>query len=143
MKTSGFEQVSYKGKVIAMIFRHDVAVSGVRFFTDEQNPFQVGEHRRPKGTKLAPHIHVMEKPLTIDVIQEILFVKEGKIRVTLYTKQGNVIEKKILKQGDSMLLMEQGHGVDVLEDARIFEVKQGPYPGTMHAKIYLSGKKPV
>lgn len=121
-----------------MIFRKHLDIPGVRFFTDERNPFQIGEHRRPKGTKLPPHIHIIEKPLVISTIQEVLVVQEGKIRVTLYTKEGTVIQKNILSAGDSMLLMDHGHGVDFLEDAKIFEVKQGPYPGTRHAKIYLS-----
>lgn len=138
MKANGFEQITYKGNVIAMIFRKNLAVDGVKFFTDEQNPFQVGAHWRPKGTKLPPHIHVMAHPLVINTIQEVLVVLEGKILVTLYTKEGKVIRRKIIYAGESILLMNEGHGVDFLEDAKIFEVKQGPYPGTTHAKIYLS-----
>jgi len=35
----------------------------------------------------------------------------------------------ILKAGDSILLARGGHKVTVLEDAKIIEVKQGPYAG--------------
>jgi hypothetical protein len=122
---------------IAMIFRHTLAVDGVKFFTSEDNPFQIGIHARKKGVVLAPHVHLMEKPLTITSIQELLFISSGKIRVTLYETDGTKIEAVILTTGDAILLMNGGHGVDILEDSKIFELKQGPYPGTTHAKLYF------
>lgn len=136
----GIEKIYYKDRVAAIVFRRNIPVQGLKFFTGDLNPFQVGIHSRKKGTKLSPHIHEIVKPLTIKTIQEILFVQDGRIRLTLYNKNGEVIDKKILKPGDSVLLIAEGHGVDFLEDARIFEVKQGPYPGTKHAKIYF-GKR--
>ena len=134
---NGVEEITYQGKVLAKVFRGNQVEDGVQFFTSQDNPFQVGMHSRKKGVSLTPHIHVLEKPLVVDVIQEILFVQSGKIRLTLYTDQGKVIERKTLATGDSVLLLSGAHGVDILEDAKIFEVKQGPYPGVKHAKIYL------
>lgn len=133
----GVEDIYYKKKLIGKVFRANLPIDGVQFFTDQMNPFQIGAHNRKKGISLTPHIHLMDGPLTINIIQELLFVQSGKIQVTLYTEKGKIIDKKILTTGDSILLMEQGHGVDFLEDSRIFEVKQGPYPGTTHAKLYL------
>jgi hypothetical protein len=133
----GIEDIYYKKRLIAKVFRANLPIDGVQFFTDELNPFQIGAHKRKKGVSLQPHVHLMEKPVTINVIQELLFVQSGKIQVTIYTTKGRVITSKILTSGDSILLMEEGHGVEFLEDSRIFEVKQGPYPGTTHAKLYL------
>lgn len=133
----GVEHIGYDGRVIAIVFRDNLNVDGIKFFTDRNNPFQVGAHRRLRGTVIAPHLHVIEKPLAVDSIQEILFIKKGKIRLTLYTKDTRKIAQKILKTGDSVLLMDLGHGVELLEDSEIFEVKQGPYPGSKNAKIYL------
>ena len=133
----GVETIRHEGKTIAIVFRDNLAVNGIRFFTDQNNPFQVGAHRRPKGTVITPHLHAMEKPLTITSIQEILFIKKGKVRLTMYTGQGVGIARKILTTGDSVLLMDLAHGVELMEDSEIFEVKQGPYPGSKNAKIYL------
>jgi len=133
----GVEEITYKRRVIAIVFRDTIAVSGVHFFTHEKNPFQIGIHKRPKGTSLPPHIHKMAHPLVIKTIQEVLFVVSGKIQVSLYAKNGQTIDTKTLSSGDSILLMGQGHGVDFLEESKIFEIKQGPYPGTTHAKLYL------
>jgi hypothetical protein len=132
-----------KGKTgdIAMIFPHSLAVDGVKFFTSEYNPFQIGIHSRKKGVVLAPHVHLLEKPLTISTIQEILFVTSGKIVVSLYEIDGTEITKVTLSSGDAILFISGGHGVEFLEDSKIFEIKQGPYPGTTHAKLYLSKSK--
>ncbi|MFA6570658.1 MAG: hypothetical protein WCT77_05415 [Bacteroidota bacterium] len=133
----GIEKVRFKDKTIAMVFRNDIPVDGVKFFTDELNPFQIGFHNRKKGVALTPHIHKISKPIIISSIQELLFVLTGKIMVILYSKQGKVVAKKTINKGESILLLEEGHGIIFLTKSKIFEVKQGPYPGTTHAKIFL------
>lgn len=133
----GLEKVLFKGKLVALIFRKNIAVDGVKFLTEESNPFQIGLHNRQKGVKLSPHIHKISKPIVVREIQELLYILSGKIRVTLYNSKGGKIAKKTLIDGDSILLLSQGHGVDFLETSKIFEVKQGPYPGTANAKLYF------
>lgn len=133
----GIEKISYKNKIIAIVFRRYITVKGVKFLSEDQSSLQVGVHNREKAVKLAPHIHKLIKFPTIKTIQEVLFLKQGKIRITLYTKQGNIISQKILTGGDSILLQDLGHGVDFLEDSQVFEVKQGPYIEGMHQKIKI------
>lgn len=134
------DRVSYKKKPVAIIFRKDLDVDGIGFFTDPDNPFQIGIHHRPKGMILAAHIHRIEHPITVTEIQEVLTVLSGSIRVTFLTRTGKGIGERILTTGDSILLMREGHQIEYLEETRMFEVKQGPYPGSKNAKIYL-GKK--
>lgn len=136
----GVEKIFSKKKLIAVVYRKNIHVEGVKFLTEESNPFQIGLHSQEKGVKLTPHMHKLEKDLTITKIQEILFLVGGKIRVNLFDKNGHKITRKILTSGDSILLMDEGHGVDFLENSRIFEIKQGPYPGATNAKIFLKGK---
>lgn len=136
----GFSLIRYKGKTLGMVFRNYLTVRGIQFFTDDMNPFQVGIHGREKGVVLKPHIHQISSPLIIDKIQEILLVQLGRIRVTFYTDKGEKVKAVILKDGDAVLFTDGGHGVDFLTEAKIFEVKQGPYPGTEHAKIYIRRK---
>ncbi len=133
------EIITHDGVDTAMIFRSTMEIPpGVHFYTTEQTPFQIGFHNREKGIKLTPHIHRMEAPITVTEIQELLYIIAGKIKVTMYTKDGQSYASVELAAGDSMLLMAGGHGVEYLEDTRMFEIKQGPYPGTSNAKIYLS-----
>ncbi len=133
----GVEKVFSKDKLVAVIYRSNIPVKGVKFLTGDGNPLQVGIHQREKGVRLSPHIHKLDNPITINSIQEILYVVEGKIKVTLYNDKGIVLKTKLLGRGDSILFVSGGHGVDFLESSRIFEVKQGPYPGVTHAKIFL------
>lgn len=131
------EKVKEGKKIIAFIFRKNLTVDGIKFLTDKSNPFQVGIHSRKKDTSLPPHVHKIEKPLTIKSIQEILYIVSGKVNVSLYGTNGKKIKSKTLLSGDSILLVSGGHGVEFLESSRIFEVKQGPYPGTTKAKAFI------
>ncbi len=134
----GVEEVYKDKKLIAIVFRKDIKVDSVKFLTPEDNNFQIGIHNREKDLKLPPHIHKIGKNIKIDSVQEMLYLVWGKIRVNLYSKSGKVFSKKILTSGDSILLISEGHGVDFLEDSRIFEVKQGPYLGAVNAKTYFN-----
>ena len=132
------ERIYRDQKLIAIIFRKNLKVNELEFFTDDKNPFQLGAHNRKRGVKLAPHVHKLKKPITVNTLQEWLFVTRGKILITIYTPKGHIINKKTLSTGDSILLMEEGHGVDFLEDSIIFEIKQGPFINTVHSKIFLN-----
>lgn len=134
---TGIEKIFCKQKLLAIVFRKNITVKGAKFLTEDDNLFQVGIHQRKKGIILAPHIHKISEKIEINNLQEVLFVTRGKIRVIIYTKKGSQVARKILTAGDSILLIDGGHGVDFLEDSRIFEVKQGPFLGTVHAKIFL------
>lgn len=115
-------------------------MDGIRFITEPDNALQVGFHQRPKGMKLDPHIHTMEKPIVIEEIQEVLMVISGSLRLTIIAHSGELLGTSILKANDSVLLLREGHQIEYLEDTRMFEVKQGPYPGVKNAKIYLNKK---
>lgn len=128
--------IEHFGKLVATVVRADHPVANLEFVTDEQQPLQIGIHEKAAGISMKPHIHLSNTKV-ISEIQEVLYIVRGKIRVTLYTIDGEVIQVVDLQTGDAIFLASMGHGVEVLEDCRIFEVKQGPYPGTEHAKIYF------
>lgn len=136
--TLGIESIVYQEKEVACVYRRTIPVSGIRFLTKPDNAFQIGIHDRKQPIKLPAHIHNCPKPLIISEIQEVLYVIEGKIRVTIVTETNAVIAKKLLSSGDAILLKSQAHSVEFLGNARVFEIKQGPYPGDTHAKHYLS-----
>ena len=133
----GVGKIFHGKKLIAIVFKKKLQVKELEFFTDNESPFQIGAHNRKKGVKLIPHVHHLKKPIIINSLQEWLLVTKGKILVTLYTEKGEIIQKITLKSGDSILLVEDGHGVDFLEDSQIFEIKQGPFLSSHHSKIFL------
>lgn len=133
----GVEGVFKGKKLVAIVFHKNLQVKDIEFFTDNDNPLQIGAHNRKKGTKLTPHVHIINAPITVNSVQEWLLVQKGQILVVMYTEKGKVIDKKTLSTGDSILLMEGGHGVEFLKNSRIFEIKQGPYVGVVHSKIFI------
>lgn len=136
--TRGIESVLYENKEVACVYRQTIVVSDIRFLTTPDNALQIGIHDRKKPIALPAHIHSYPTPLFISEVQEVLYVIAGKIRVTILSSDKVVIAKKLLSAGDSILLKSQAHSVEFLGNARVFEVKQGPYPGKAHAKHYLS-----
>ncbi len=60
-----------------------------------------------------------------------MFIKSGKVRVDFYDEDRNYLDNRILQQGDIILLAAGGHGFEIMEDAEMIEVKQGPYCGEM------------
>jgi hypothetical protein len=59
--------------------------------------------------------------------QEVLHIKSGKIKITLFSNEQAFIKELILLKGDTVLLATGGHSVEMLEDSELIEVKQGPY----------------
>jgi hypothetical protein len=54
-------------------------------------------------------------------------MKRGRLRVDFYDDDQKYVESRVLEAGDVILLVQGGHGFEVLEEAEFFEVKQGPY----------------
>jgi hypothetical protein len=130
------EIVKHKNKIIAIIVRKNIKVKGVKFFTPDDYPFQIGFHNRPKNTFLKPHLHPAHN-FFIKSSQEVLYILKGKIKVDLYSNDKKFIKYKILNGGDSILFVGGGHAVKFLKKSKIFEIKQGPYPGDKKAKIFI------
>ena len=135
--SDGIESIVYEGKEVASVYRHNLPVSGLKFLTPDSYPFQIGIHERPKGTLIKAHLHNCPKPISVSEIQEFLYVVSGSITVTVLTERKKVIDVKTLFPGDSILLCSLAHRVEFSENARIIELKQGPYPGKEYAKRYL------
>ena len=130
------EEIQWEGRVLALILRKDVEPEGVRFFTREENSLQLGILQHKGGLEIRTHIHRNHAKIIEDV-QEILHVEYGKIEANFYSDSGKRIGSKILNPGDTILLISGGHGFKILEDSRIIEVKQGPYPGGQGDKVPL------
>jgi len=131
------ERIEYKGEEIAIVVRHDYPLEGARFFTEDENPLQVGLIKYSPGHVITPHKHLY-KAETINEMQEVIYIVRGKARLTMYDAETKeAIKQTELCAGDFLLHKKQAHGFEYLEDTVIFEVKQGPYQGIQEAKLYL------
>lgn len=124
------EQITYKDKLLAITIRADFHKDGISFFTPDDFSQQLGYMNRPKDYVIEPHVHnLVERK--VDLTQEVLVVRSGKVRVDFYDDDRNYLESRILQTGDIILLAHGGHGFKMLEPTEMVEVKQGPYCGEM------------
>lgn len=122
------EKIIYDNTTLAIIIKKDFNKYGIHFFTPEDYSQQLAYMNRPKNYKIEPHIHNVVKR-EVNLTQEVLFIKSGKVKVNFYDLKKNYLENRILDAGDIILLASGGHGFEMLEDSEIIEVKQGPYSG--------------
>jgi hypothetical protein len=122
------EQISDGNQLLAIIISRNFNKPGTHFFTPDDLSQQLGYMRHPAGKIVEPHIHL---PIVREVryTQEVLFIKQGKLRVDLYNDRQQYLKSRILLAGDVILLATGGHGFEVIEEVEIIEVKQGPYTG--------------
>jgi mannose-6-phosphate isomerase-like protein (cupin superfamily) len=122
------QKIAYQETIIAIIIRSNFRSSGIQFFTPDEFSQQLAYMKHPSGYHIPPHVH--NKVIRdVQTTQEVLFVKSGKLRVDFYTEDQTYLESSTLNTGDVILLASGGHGFEILEEAEIIEVKQGPYSG--------------
>ena len=120
------ETIKNGDEILAIIIPNDYHIEGTEFFTPGDFSQQLAFISRKAGDIICAHAHNVVKR-DIHLTQETLFIKKGKVKVNFYNKERNYLENRILQTGDVILLASGGHGFEMLEDAEMIEVKQGPY----------------
>lgn len=120
------EKIIHNNTVIALIIYKDYKQEGIQFLSPNEYSLQLGYMTRPKGYQVLPHIHNPVRRNTIGT-QEVLFIKKGGIRIDFYSFEQVFLESRKLFAGDIILLAGAGHGIEVLKEAEIVEVKNGPF----------------
>lgn len=124
------EQIVLNEKIYGIIIRAEFKKDGIAFFTPDDFSQQLGYMNRPAGYLIPPHVHnLVERK--VELTQEVLFVRSGKIRVDFYNDDKQYVESRIISKGDVILLAHGGHGFKMLEPSEMIEVKQGPFCGEM------------
>lgn len=132
---ASLEVIKKKDRLLAMIIRNEYTCEGVDFLTPNEYSQQVAYMHHPAGKVIDAHVHNLVHR-NIVLTQEVLFIKEGKLRVDFYDDYEDYIESRILNAGDVILLISGGHGFQVLEEVKMIEVKQGPYSGDADKKRF-------
>lgn len=114
--------------LMALLISERFAKPGITFFTEGSLSQQLAFMQHPPGKKIDPHIH---NPVHREVTstQEVLLLRKGRLRVDFYREDHSYLESHVMESGDLILLIQGGHGFEVLEEIEMFEVKQGPYAG--------------
>jgi hypothetical protein len=125
---SMLEKIFHSNELQAIILRTGFQREGIEFFTPDDFSQQLAYMKRPTGYQIQPHVH---NPVAREVMftKEVLYIKTGVVRVDFYTDEKQYYKSAILNAGDVILLAYGGHGFEILQEAEIIEVKQGPYAG--------------
>jgi len=126
--TPAIEHIRDGTHPLAIILRAEYEPSSIEFLTTDDQSLQLGVMHRPAGYVILPHIH-KPMPRIVPSAYEALFIARGRVEVTFFSERREVVTKRELRQGDTILLMTGGHGFRMLEDCKMIEVKQGPYVG--------------
>jgi hypothetical protein len=123
------ERIEERNITLALVIRDEYWKEGLNFVSSDEDYQQVGIWEYNKGKKLEPHIHLVA-PREVLRTQEVVFVKDGRVRADIYTEKEEFLKSVELKKGDVIILLNGGHGYEILEDhTRVLEVKNGPYVG--------------
>ena len=130
------EKVEWGGETLALVIYGVPAVSGAKFFTPDDAPLQLGILQRQSGYSAQPHRHKRGTSV-INAIHEVLYIERGKVEFDLYSSAGKKVRTVALTAGDTILLIDGGHGYRATEDFRAVIVKQGPHLGEGEDKEFL------
>lgn len=138
MAKVSYEEIQHGGKLMAIILRAEYTTEKTKFFSPSDFPQQVGYIVYKKGGVIKAHSH-RELHRKVTLTQEILFIKQGKAQINLYTVDKEYLTSRELNAGDTIFLCSGGHGFKILEDTEMIEVKQGPYSGRDDDKELFEG----
>ena len=115
------------GLKYALHFNFDNAKESKNFITDHSDPFQVGVFNLKKNENIDRHVH-NEIEREVKTTSEALIVLNGKIKVSFYDQSNlELVDHVIVVGGELLLMLNGGHSLEILEDSKFLEVKQGPY----------------
>ena len=129
------EEIIFDGQLCAIIVQANYDEPGIQFFTSNELSLQLASMSYTTGKVIPAHTHNLvtrHTPVTrseVSYAQEALFIRKGRVRVDFYSQQQEYRTSRVLGTGDVILLISGGHGLKVLEDLNMVEVKQGPYVG--------------
>lgn len=126
--TIALETLLADGEVAAYILRGQTGPNETMFPLPDHLNLQVGLIGRRAGELVEPHRHHPIERNTRGTM-EALVMRQGRCVLDVYDSRDVRVASSVLAEGDVVLLPAGGHGMRMLEDTVLLEVKQGPYNG--------------
>lgn len=136
------QEITHNEQLLAIIVSASFQKPGIHFFTPNDLSQQLAYMRHPTGKKIQPHVH-NAVAREVHFTQEVIVIKRGKLRVDFYNQAQEYLESYLLQSGDVILLIQGGHGFEVIEEVEMIEVKQGPYVGEHDKTRFVPGGETV
>ena len=135
LPVSSVTPVAKNGTTYAIFVCGRPQVDGAKFFTQNQDEFQVGSFERDEGYEVKPHQHPENRHEVVRTT-EFLYFEEGSAKVTVFDDDWNELHTQVMKAGDFLVFFCGGHALTMLEKTRFIEVKQGPFKGEGTTKVF-------
>lgn len=111
---------------LATVVKTPKFLDRVNFVTSQDDFMQFAIMNRPTEEKIVAHRH-LSRERKVSQTQEVLIILEGRLRVDFYDTTDTYLVSDALSAGNAVILHAGGHGFEVLEDCKLYEVKQGPF----------------
>ena len=123
------EKIEKKGELLAFVVRNSNFPEGAHFVSEENHSFQIGFHHRRKGYRYKRHITLQFSKVKDFNPNKVYYVQEGRLMIRISDEKGDPVSTVELNKGDLICFISGAHDVEMAEDARFIEIKQGPYRG--------------
>ena len=110
---------------------------GTEWFGGQQESLQVSRMKYPAGKSFRVHHHILN-PRTIKRTQESFIVISGKLAVDIYDNKAILLGTLEAGSGEAIFVYRGGHGVRLIEDSVVYEVKAGQFSYVSEDKIFLN-----
>jgi len=127
-RSDGVERISHDNQPLVYIIRAEFLPEHTTFLTPPEFKQQVGYIVYPAGGEIARHLHRHIERRLIGT-SEVLVLRKGRCLLDIYNDDHLLVATRELFPGDIMLMVGGGHGLRMLEDTVLLEIKQGPYTG--------------
>jgi hypothetical protein len=132
---NGIEWIKDGEAILSVVIRSFAAPEKTSFITPDSFTQQAGFIVYPAGGEIVNHTHKMiARQLT--GTPETLFIRKGKLKVRFYNSVRELKGETVVEAGDILMLVSGGHGFSIIEDAILFEIKQGPYTGLVEKERF-------
>ena len=88
--------------------------------------FQIASFNLKKNEIILNHYHPKQERKIFNT-SEMITLLEGKIKIKIFKNDNTLVHSEILKSGDSVAMFDGGHGIEIIEDSKFIESKQGPF----------------
>ena len=99
-----------------------------------EDSLRLGVNHYQAGGVVKPHMHIPLERQLVNTL-EVLHIDYGATTLVIYDDDRQPFYDTVLGAGDTVVLMRGGHGLTILDETRLIEVKQGPYLGPAKDKV--------
>lgn len=104
----------------------------------DENFLQLATIDLSRNQEFAAHRHLLKNVNFSEFwAQESWVVIKGSVEVTYFDIDDTEIFKRVISAGEASITLQGGHAYKVLEDAKVYEFKTGPYFGRDADKIFI------